>query len=136
MQIRLIAGQIQRQLATQLAFTDPPLQPLNSPAALLDLHMHQPLKSDTFTLYMPFATYIGAQLLEALARRVKSDVEFDLLGGIAVDQLTGINIERLGPERLLTFLGGLSLNQVIDIDRKSTRLNSSHVRISYAVFCL
>src|SRR5690554_7596542 len=23
-----------------------------------------------------------------------------------------------------------------DIDRKSTRLNSSHVRISYAVFCL
>src|SRR5438874_9449603 len=25
---------------------------------------------------------------------------------------------------------------VIDIDRKSTRLNSSHVEISYAVFCL
>src|SRR3989442_7955118 len=24
----------------------------------------------------------------------------------------------------------------MDIDRKSTRLNSSHVRISYAVFCL
>src|SRR3989442_11587768 len=28
-------------------------------------------------------------------------------------------------------LGGLAL-----LDRKSTRLNSSHVRISYAVFCL
>src|SRR5690625_5900181 len=26
--------------------------------------------------------------------------------------------------------------QIIDIDRKSTRLNSSHVAISYAVFCL
>src|SRR5690554_7668110 len=25
---------------------------------------------------------------------------------------------------------------VVDLDRKSTRLNSSHVRISYAVFCL
>src|SRR5690625_5631373 len=25
---------------------------------------------------------------------------------------------------------------VIDLDRKSTRLNSSHVAISYAVFCL
>src|SRR5690554_2561977 len=25
---------------------------------------------------------------------------------------------------------------VVSIDRKSTRLNSSHVRISYAVFCL
>src|SRR5436305_10532368 len=24
----------------------------------------------------------------------------------------------------------------LDVDRKSTRLNSSHVRISYAVFCL
>src|SRR5690606_41621665 len=26
--------------------------------------------------------------------------------------------------------------QVLDIDRKSTRLNSSHVKSSYAVFCL
>src|SRR3989442_6441528 len=25
---------------------------------------------------------------------------------------------------------------VVQVDRKSTRLNSSHVRISYAVFCL
>src|SRR5690554_7569740 len=25
---------------------------------------------------------------------------------------------------------------VVSVDRKSTRLNSSHVRISYAVFCL
>src|SRR5690554_5431325 len=28
------------------------------------------------------------------------------------------------------------LNERINSDRKSTRLNSSHVRISYAVFCL
>src|SRR5690554_7065825 len=28
------------------------------------------------------------------------------------------------------------LNLVLMLDRKSTRLNSSHVRISYAVFCL
>src|SRR5690606_41173266 len=28
------------------------------------------------------------------------------------------------------------VNEIIDIDRKSTRLNSSHVKISYAVFCL
>src|SRR5690606_40589947 len=26
--------------------------------------------------------------------------------------------------------------QAVDADRKSTRLNSSHVKISYAVFCL
>src|SRR5690554_8236832 len=33
--------------------------------------------------------------------------------------------------------GGSGLDfGVIEADRKSTRLNSSHVRISYAVFCL
>src|SRR5690606_41540690 len=34
--------------------------------------------------------------------------------------------------------GNRQLNQafVDDLDRKSTRLNSSHVKISYAVFCL
>src|SRR5699024_11545793 len=30
----------------------------------------------------------------------------------------------------------LTVEQVLDLDRKSTRLNSSHVSISYAVFCL
>src|SRR5699024_12237688 len=35
----------------------------------------------------------------------------------------------LHTDRLLTFLASC-------IDRKSTRLNSSHVSISYAVFCL
>src|SRR5690554_7692825 len=32
--------------------------------------------------------------------------------------------------------GDLTTNLVKYVDRKSTRLNSSHVRISYAVFCL
>src|SRR6266496_808800 len=31
---------------------------------------------------------------------------------------------------------GLGIHSYIEIDRKSTRLNSSHVEISYAVFCL
>src|SRR2546426_7953803 len=33
-------------------------------------------------------------------------------------------------------LSGLEPHQDIQIDRKSTRLNSSHLVISYAVFCL
>src|SRR3712207_7515546 len=34
-------------------------------------------------------------------------------------------------------LGGVVLDQVaVRVDRKSTRLNSSHANISYAVFCL
>src|SRR5436305_9286335 len=31
---------------------------------------------------------------------------------------------------------GMGMGNSADLDRKSTRLNSSHVRISYAVFCL
>src|SRR5690606_39419622 len=33
-------------------------------------------------------------------------------------------------------VGVVELEQVFAVDRKSTRLNSSHVKISYAVFCL
>src|SRR5690554_1394202 len=33
-------------------------------------------------------------------------------------------------------LRAIDRNSLTEIDRKSTRLNSSHVRISYAVFCL
>src|SRR3712207_7058926 len=33
-------------------------------------------------------------------------------------------------------VGPRRLEQVDDVDRKSTRLNSSHANISYAVFCL
>src|SRR5690554_5193320 len=36
----------------------------------------------------------------------------------------------------LNALFGWSIGWIIVVDRKSTRLNSSHVRISYAVFCL
>src|SRR5690554_7726654 len=35
-----------------------------------------------------------------------------------------------------TYLITLRKSHVLTLDRKSTRLNSSHVRISYAVFCL
>src|SRR2546430_5058269 len=37
---------------------------------------------------------------------------------------------------LMARKAGLDLELVLDVDRKSTRLNSSHSQISYAVFCL
>src|SRR5438445_2114455 len=48
---------------------------------------------------------------------------------------------RRGPLRIVRRgngggLRGLNLNGGDDVDRKSTRLNSSHANISYAVFCL
>src|SRR5690606_41601661 len=41
------------------------------------------------------------------------------------------------PEELkIRLTHSLSQAQALNLDRKSTRLNSSHVKISYAVFCL
>src|SRR5690625_4406114 len=37
---------------------------------------------------------------------------------------------------LMLLITGLIFFQMNELDRKSTRLNSSHVAISYAVFCL
>src|SRR5699024_250988 len=43
----------------------------------------------------------------------------------------------LSPATIPEILGGKSLvSLLMTLDRKSTRLNSSHVSISYAVFCL
>src|SRR5690606_42136866 len=43
-----------------------------------------------------------------------------------------------GTASVLRYLGKPAIvrNEEIEKDRKSTRLNSSHVKISYAVFCL
>src|SRR3712207_7972341 len=39
-------------------------------------------------------------------------------------------------QSMLTRLFAIEYNQHFIVDRKSTRLNSSHANISYAVFCL
>src|SRR5690606_40215519 len=43
---------------------------------------------------------------------------------------------RKGTEKTFGFIGFGFAEILPDRDRKSTRLNSSHVKISYAVFCL
>src|SRR5690625_5352233 len=62
--------------------------------------------------------HIGSTAVPGLAAK---DV-VDLLVGVAADDVVHV-------ARLLAAAG-------FDLDRKSTRLNSSHVAISYAVFCL
>src|SRR5690349_21947133 len=47
----------------------------------------------------------------------------------------GIDIGQYATPQLIDLTGDSLLDLVIG-DRKSTRLNSSHVEISYAVFCL
>src|SRR5690625_616110 len=44
--------------------------------------------------------------------------------------------ERYRPDNLLVAVAGNVNHEDVVEDRKSTRLNSSHVAISYAVFCL
>src|SRR5690606_41544679 len=57
--------------------------------------------------------------------------------GLWLDEWTGINLAHYSNSILAVWtdlrLPGLL---TLTIDRKSTRLNSSHVKISYAVFCL
>src|SRR2546430_5465141 len=55
---------------------------------------------------------------------------------VAIQQIHGCGILIREPDA--EFEGGKSgaLKQVVITDRKSTRLNSSHSQISYAVFCL
>src|SRR3712207_8627179 len=47
-----------------------------------------------------------------------------------------LDLSRLDAGRLTLEHEPLDLAEVADVDRKSTRLNSSHANISYAVFCL
>src|SRR5690606_31722356 len=67
------------------------------------------------------ATFVRASFRNATVRF--SDVRGVKMRGVDVD---GLDIDSHD-----LFLGSL----VVNGDRKSTRLNSSHVKISYAVFC-
>src|SRR2546430_7316224 len=48
------------------------------------------------------------------------------------DELLSVN----AAERTVTVDGSMTYGHLCPLDRKSTRLNSSHSQISYAVFCL
>src|SRR3712207_7847976 len=86
--------------------------------------IRRPPRSTLFpytTLFRSFAAFVLAGALIAL----------------------GILVPGLSPSNLLLILGlyspmliGFKSLDLIGTDRKSTRLNSSHANISYAVFCL
>src|SRR5688572_30984905 len=71
----------------------------------------------------------------ALGRKIKDEpTGVDYLKMLAVSRLFLDNVENFQSSWLTQ---GLRLGQVaLRLDRKSTRLNSSHSQISYAVFCL
>src|SRR5471030_3168626 len=67
-------------------------------------------------------------------RLIESAVQF-AAGRVAVIAGTGGNSTREAIE-LTRFAKKAGASYALSVDRKSTRLNSSHLGISYAVFCL
>src|SRR2546430_11306403 len=84
----------------------------------------RPPRSTLFPYTTLFRSISIAFVFGSLAQsreRAHSDVDLMVVGTIGLRQLTKL-------------LSGVS--EKIGRDRKSTRLNSSHSQISYAVFCL
>src|SRR5690554_1180347 len=107
---------------------------LDMDGTLLDLHF-----DNYFWLtYVPqcYAKLRGISEAEALADLNKSFVGLvGTLDWYCLDfwaDLTGLNILELKKD----VAHKIAIRPQVLEDRKSTRLNSSHVRISYAVFCL
>src|SRR5688572_31052165 len=74
----------------------------------------------------PYTTLFRSQVLGEVATHLVAAPLEDLAVGDVVDQ------DRVD----LQVAGGLRHDLERVLDRKSTRLNSSHSQISYAVFCL
>src|SRR5690554_7785442 len=75
----------------------------------------------------------GLVVVSRLGVRMQDGGDADI-----ADAAAGIH-SRVGFDMRPGLLGGEVVTCAVDLDggdRKSTRLNSSHVRISYAVFCL
>src|SRR2546430_13473494 len=96
--------------------------------------IRRPPRSTLFpytTLFRSGPLKVTPPLLSSTERRFRKEVavatwiEFRLLGPLEV----AVNGE---PQRL----GATKQRALLAVDRKSTRLNSSHSQISYAVFCL
>src|SRR3712207_6909340 len=85
----------------------------------------------------PYTTLFRSKNLEFalnILRRIRGAVEFDVIGP-AADERYARRCEAIArslPANVRVAFRGV----VPPEDRKSTRLNSSHANISYAVFCL
>src|SRR5438445_3896192 len=82
----------------------------------------RPLRSTLFPYTTLFRSEIRGRLIGALQERQERTVGIDRTTHVFIQQ------DELSPRR------GPPRGEFID--RKSTRLNSSHANISYAVFCL
>src|SRR5690606_41682465 len=84
-----------------------------------------------FTLF-PYTTLFRSKDFGKLP----SIMEVPYLLAIQLDSYTKFTQQDLSPRDRADIGLNAAFKSVFPIDRKSTRLNSSHVKISYAVFCL
>src|SRR5437773_9667990 len=90
-----------------------------------------PTQTYTLSLHDALPIYRAASVPLACFREVKQDRRG--VDGHPFAKQTGADVLQL---RVGTFGGCRDRLQRLRADRKSTRLNSSHITISYAVFCL
>src|SRR5690349_22286923 len=88
--------------------------------------MNDPARSGIYTLSLHDALPISGLKADQARQDERLDAVRDQVSDAVVRQLEGEGISTVGQIVVSEDPG----------DRKSTRLNSSHVEISYAVFCL
>src|SRR5438045_7112020 len=91
------------------------------------------------SLLSSFASRVDPRYLHSFPTRRSSDLLVLLAAGPAIDAARGPRPARdrgIGPLRRGRRAEGRGPAARLEQDRKSTRLNSSHLGISYAVFCL
>src|SRR5690625_6620456 len=83
---------------------------------------------------------VALRALHSFPTRRSSDLLRKVVSLVITQQIIDTDSQTITSERVTTYNVDLSskttLAQADVVDRKSTRLNSSHVAISYAVFCL
>src|SRR5690606_15539406 len=100
-------------------------------------------RTETLAMQDEVAEVLRAAAGGDFSRRIRLDDKQGFLRVIAgnIDQLLQATSQSLeAMQQVLSAIAGGDLTRRIDsdmqgVDRKSTRLNSSHVKISYAVFC-
>src|SRR5690606_39887141 len=81
----------------------------------------------------PYTTLFRSALLAAVESRSEHPIARAI---VAAAEAEGIAVPPLADFESVTGMGVRARVDGVRVDRKSTRLNSSHVKISYAVFCL
>src|SRR5207249_10690365 len=88
------------------------------------------------TLFRSPRSIQQANRILAVIARVGTELAQDhLLGLSSCFPIALINCPQILPSPLVSQPRSLLFSVLVGLDRKSTRLNSSHVSISYAVFC-